>query len=506
MRTDFKIGLAIGLFIIVGMGLYFVFTSGGTKGDKGVEQAAADAGKDRHGERPKAKIQGEPQVARADQPKPADRTKPANTTGGTTNGNNKPAGGSPTTDDPWKLPIGGNQPKPSDPLTSSDPGKTSSLLPKTGDSGTPSPTGTTGKTPSEPAAGDFVIKPESTEKKPDITKTDPGTTGKVDVARDPGKAEPAKTGPTSVEPGKSPGGTGVSKAPSPGNEYNVTTPAPRTTTPTPAPAKGPQLDLGGIGKSPAPAATATQQDTTYIVQAGDNGFWAISQKVYGDGKHFNLIAQANPKVDPLRLQKGQRITVPPLPAAGTSSSVAGTSGSQHGSVVTEADGKKYYVVKSGDQGFWGIAEKQYGNGKYMTLIEKANPEANPHSLKIGQKLLLPPKPAEAVAAGGTTAGTGTTPVPAGSTSYVVKEDDTRGLWGIAEKQYGNGQLWTLIQQANNNIEASKLKPGMTLVIPPASSAERTAAGGSTGTAEPARRTPSAAPPSDVIRDPDTPVF
>lgn len=51
----------------------------------------------------------------------------------------------------------------------------------------------------------------------------------------------------------------------------------------------------------------------YVVQKDDLGFWTIAEKVYGDGKHWRLIADANPGVDVEKLSAGEKLKIPPLP-------------------------------------------------------------------------------------------------------------------------------------------------------------------------------------------------
>lgn len=72
--------------------------------------------------------------------------------------------------------------------------------------------------------------------------------------------------------------------------------------------------------NPAPAATmpagrAGIENGYYVVQEGDAGLWGISQKVYGDGKYWYVIAKANPDLNPMRLEPGQRLATPSLETA-----------------------------------------------------------------------------------------------------------------------------------------------------------------------------------------------
>ncbi len=125
---------------------------------------------------------------------------------------------------------------------------------------------------------------------------------------------------------------------------------------------------------------------TYVVKEGDAGFWGIAEKVYGSGKHWRLIQDANPDVDPRRLQAGQVLKIPELSRTGTPTGRHST-----GSVEEEGGtlSGNIYTVKKGDAGFWGISNKVYGNGKYWYLIQKANPDVDSNSLQPGQKLRIP---------------------------------------------------------------------------------------------------------------------
>ena len=62
----------------------------------------------------------------------------------------------------------------------------------------------------------------------------------------------------------------------------------------------------------------------------------------------------------------------------------------------------------------------------------------------------------------------TAPAPAkfDGRTYVVERGDT--LWAIAERFYGNGNLWPKIHEANRGLieDPDIIQPGWTLVIPP----------------------------------------
>lgn len=217
---------------------------------------------------------------------------------------------------------------------------------------------------------------------------------------------------------------------------------------------------GGVVNEPAPTATR------YTVKENDQGFWAVSEHVYGDGKHWALIAQANPKADSCRLRAGQTLTIPPLPKAADPliARLGGGAGKPpNGQVVASSDGTRHYYVQDGDAGFWAVSAKAYGNGKYWALIAKANPNVNSLNLKAGQKIIVPPLPTS-VTSGGRTTGTGAALKP-GEKWYTVVEGDA-GFWDVAKKEYGSGVHWGVIAKANPSVDARTLQKGQRLVVPP----------------------------------------
>ena len=142
----------------------------------------------------------------------------------------------------------------------------------------------------------------------------------------------------------------------------------------------------------------------YIVKKGDAGFWGIAQSVYGNGKHWTVIAKANPKLNSTMLRPGTQLVIPPKPIRGSTPAAA------PGPSVVPGPGEKIYVVKEGDAGFWGVSKAAYGNGMYWPLIAKANPSASSISLRPGQKLIVPELTEEARrSVGGATTRTGPPP-------------------------------------------------------------------------------------------------
>jgi len=203
-----------------------------------------------------------------------------------------------------------------------------------------------------------------------------------------------------------------------------------------------------------PVPAAASQERIYKVQQGDLGFWTISKKVYGSSEYWTVIRDANPGLDSKALRAGQIVKIPPLPRKVATASAA---------PKVLAAGERVYVVQRGDNGFWGIAEKVYGDGTLWGLIAKANPGVNSLSLRPGQKLVIPAKTAT-VATTGQTGSTGGVVTVGGTKKYVVRRGDA-GLWAVAANVYGNGNYWRLIAAANPGVDSNRLQPGQELVIP-----------------------------------------
>ena len=241
-------------------------------------------------------------------------------------------------------------------------------------------------------------------------------------------------------------------------------------------------------------------EETYEVQKGDSGFWAIAEKKYGDGKYYYLIAKANPNVSSNSLRPGQKLVIPAKPVGRTEPTSPTAGSPTPGGVEISPSGQQIYVVQKGDSGFWGIAQKQYGDGKYYYLIAKANPNVSSNSLQPGDKLVLPDKSAATTAPAATTL----TPGP-GQEVYTVTKEDTTGLWGIAKKKYGDGKYYYLIAKANPKVDASRLKVGQQLILPAPPPEAGKASAGETAT-RPAAPSAPAAKRTDIEDVGPTPRF
>jgi nucleoid-associated protein YgaU len=72
------------------------------------------------------------------------------------------------------------------------------------------------------------------------------------------------------------------------------------------------IDVANPVPSASPAVDPGQR--THVVKTGET-LGTISTKEYGTAKYWKRILDANPGLDPARLQLGQRLVIPPAPDA-----------------------------------------------------------------------------------------------------------------------------------------------------------------------------------------------
>jgi nucleoid-associated protein YgaU len=133
------------------------------------------------------------------------------------------------------------------------------------------------------------------------------------------------------------------------------------------------------------AVTEPPQYTEYTVRSGDT-MSSIAAEWFGEAGKWDLIAKANPFVDPNRLTVGQVLRLPPKDTE--REEIEGRAG------VTAT----VYMVRSGDN-LSRIARAYYNDPGLWRLIYDANRATignDPGRLRVGMRLTIPPapKPAE----------------------------------------------------------------------------------------------------------------
>lgn len=177
---------------------------------------------------------------------------------------------------------------------------------------------------------------------------------------------------------------------------------------------------------------------------------------------------------------------PPAPAANPASTTATPMASKpvvasaprapapvaHTMNATTAPASSSYTVQKGDS-LMRIAAKTLGSKERWTEIRDVNHGVDPHSLHVGQKLVIPAsakagadakhvvpakKPATAPAE---------KPASGSADTYLVKKGDT--LKSIAERHLGSRERWKEIASANPKVDPHHLAVGMSIKLPHAKS-------------------------------------
>ncbi len=124
----------------------------------------------------------------------------------------------------------------------------------------------------------------------------------------------------------------------------------------------------------------------------------IAEEWFDDRNKWDLIAKANPGVDPTRLRIGQTLRLPAKSAvagAGAAPSAPRTPPQTPPASPALGAGERLHEVKTGDTLF-SIARSYYGTVEHWKRIYEANRAqigSDPAALKVGTKLKVPAKPA-----------------------------------------------------------------------------------------------------------------
>lgn len=124
-----------------------------------------------------------------------------------------------------------------------------------------------------------------------------------------------------------------------------------------------------------------------------------------------------------------------------------------------------YTVADTDLGLEQIAADQLGKARRWDEIAKLNHLSPPYMIKVGQKLVMPPKDGTSeIAAATAEAQAAPSAPPSGTRKYVVKVGDI-GLIQIARDELGDANKWRRIAELNNLAEPYRIKVGQVLLLP-----------------------------------------
>lgn len=179
--------------------------------------------------------------------------------------------------------------------------------------------------------------------------------------------------------------------------------------------------------------SGTASGKVYRIQSGDT----LSKVASLYDVTVVSIQNANPNLDPLRLQVNQAINIPD--AKSLPSPVQ--------KEIAVAPGQKLYTISKGDNLFT-IARN---NKTSVSAIQKENPNLDPRRLQLGQTIVIPAAKSEPVESPNQ-------PTVSGQKLYVVKSGDN--LQKISKEL--NVSVSSLMQQ--NNLRSTKINIGQQLSV------------------------------------------
>ena len=171
----------------------------------------------------------------------------------------------------------------------------------------------------------------------------------------------------------------ASNATGPSLESQTPVPPPDTNQPTAGTAPP-------LPQPPLPADNRTPNDIAggeYTIAKGDT-FSSIASRYHVT---VNAIKEANPGVEPNKLQIGKKLHIPAQPLPGTASTEKETAAKE------TANGEKIYTVKSGDT----LTTIAKANGTSVKAVRGANPSLTTDRIVVGQKLKIPVEVVETAA-------------------------------------------------------------------------------------------------------------
>jgi LysM repeat protein len=117
----------------------------------------------------------------------------------------------------------------------------------------------------------------------------------------------------------------------------------------------------------------------------------IAEKYYGKSSMWNVIARANPRVDPLKLREGMTLRIPVDPDNIQGIVDSGSDPDQPNSANQQEQAVVDYIVQSGDS-LSLIAQRFYGSSRYADFIYESNRDRlrSKDAIRVGQTLKLPP--------------------------------------------------------------------------------------------------------------------
>lgn len=250
------------------------------------------------------------------------------------------------------------------------------------------------------------------------------------------------------------------------------TPDPKVDPATPAVTIPPSRDLGGaeldgnrpvkgdpraleetgkLAVSPPPASSAVRK---HKIVAGDTPS-SLAEQYLGSARYVQQILDANPGIDPRRIQLGTELVIP----AATRKEAALRK--ESGESAPLPQGARKHLIVPGDT-LASLAIEYLGAEREWRKIADANPGLDPARLPLNREIVIPARRAGAATAAKATSGR-TSALPPGAVLHEVAAGET--LTHVSRRYYGSDHRWQVILDANPGLDPRRMPVGREIVVP-----------------------------------------
>ena len=138
-----------------------------------------------------------------------------------------------------------------------------------------------------------------------------------------------------------------------------------------------------------PVALPAPAKYVYVMEQGDS-YWTVAKKIYGAGKYFKDICDANPDVEPMKLRPKDRIAIPEIAGVAMRRELLATPEelkAKHKPRVYLAQDREHEIQPG--ETLEDIARMYYGYTYKWPHILKVNPGLDPMRLQPGKEITVP---------------------------------------------------------------------------------------------------------------------
>ncbi|MGE0142384.1 MAG: LysM peptidoglycan-binding domain-containing protein [Planctomycetota bacterium] len=219
----------------------------------------------------------------------------------------------------------------------------------------------------------------------------------------------------------------------------------------------PKVDPGALeesGKIAAPPLPVPSTVRKHKIVAGDTPS-SLAQQYLGSARYFQQILDANPGVDPRRIQVGTELVIP----AAARKEVAPAK--ESGESRSLPQGARKHLIVPGDT-LASLAIEYLGAEREWRKIADANPGLDPTRLPLNREIVIPARGAAVATEPKATKGRATT-LPPGAVLHEVAAGET--LTHVSRRYYGSDQRWQVILDANPGLDPRRMPVGREIVVP-----------------------------------------